>query len=508
MSRRRRKSSDMTTVSEEPSYAGISSSLYNPLADTDLQRIISAAKQVLENTGIEVSEKGHCLDVFINAGCHYNATRKRVFIPTPLVEDCLKKAANKVVLGGRDLSGCYDLDLSGDKIYLGTGGAAVNIIDLEGNFRETKLSDNYHIGRLCDKLKFIHFYMRPVVSRDLANEDIDINQTYACMAATQKHVMTNAYFPESVAKLRRMGEIIVGGAAEFDRNPPLSMVASITVSPLRFAMETVAVLDEAIKYHIPVVTSSAPQAGATSPASLAGTLVQLMAEQLAAITYINLQKPGFPAIIGCVPAQADLRTGAFVGGSAEFALLNAACGQLARYLDLPIYNSAGIADSKTADAQLGSEKTLTTLLAAMAGSNYIHHSAGFLDSLMTVAYSQYVIDNASNGQVLRAIRGIDTSDAALAVDVIHDVCFGENHFLGHPHTIALMHSEYNYPLLYDRKSRNDWQDAGGLTVEERARQEAKAILDSHYPNVFSDEVDKQIRREFNILLDKSEMKPT
>lgn len=83
-----------------------------------------------------------------------------------------------------------------------------------------------------------------------------------------------------------------------------------------------------------------------------------MAEQLAAITYINLQKPGFPAIIGCVPAQADLRTGAFVGGSAEFALLNAACGQLARYLDLPIYNSAGIADSKTADAQLGSGKNI------------------------------------------------------------------------------------------------------------------------------------------------------
>lgn len=507
MSRRRRKTNETSQASEESSYAGISSSLYNPLAEADLPRIIDAAKHVLATTGIQVSEKGHCLDVFTKAGCHYDEAHNRVFIPTEVVNDCLDKAANQVILAGRDDSRCYDLDLSGDKIYLGTGGAAVNIIDLDGKFRETKLADNYHIGRLCDKMKFIHFYMRPVVSRDLANEDIDINQTYACMAATKKHVMTNAYFPESVAKLRKMGEIIVGGKDNFDAHPPLSMVASITVSPLRFAMETVAVLDEAIKYDIPVVTSSAPQAGATSPASLAGTLVQIMAEQLASITYINLQKAGFPVIIGCVPAQADLRTGAFVGGSAEFALLNSACGQLARYLDLPIYNSAGIADSKTADAQLGSEKTLTTLLAAMAGSNYIHHSAGFLDSLMTVAYSQYVIDNASNGQVLRAIRGIDTSEAALAIDVIHDVCFGENHFLGHPHTISLMHSEYNYPLLYDRKSRNDWKDAGSLTVEERANLEAKTILENHYPQVFSEEVDAQIRSEFNILLDKAEMLP-
>lgn len=506
MTRRRRQRQTNSTNSNDSGYipAGIRSHLYNPLSEKDLERIIEAAKKVLNDTGIEVLPS-RCREIFAAAGCRISAAENRVYITPELVEQCLETAASRVLLGGRD-GDKYDLDLTADRVYLGTGGAAVNIIDLDGSVRETTLADNYHIGRLCDKLDNIHFYMRPVVSRDLANEDIDINQTYACLAATKKHVMSNCYFPENVAKIRKLGEMIAGGKAEFDAKPPISLVAANTVSPLRFAMETVEVLDEIIKYDIPVVTSSAPQAGATSPASLAGTLVQIMAEQLSGVVYVNIQKPGFPLIIGCVPAQADLRTGAFVGGSAEFALLNAACGQLARYLDLPIYNSAGIADAKTPDAQLGSEKTLTTLLAAMAGSNYVHHSAGFLDSLMTVAYSQYVIDNDSNGQVMRVLKGIDTNDAALALDVIDAVCNGDNHFLGQAHTISLMHSEYDYPDFYDRQSRDDWNEKGSLDIEARANIFAKDVLDNHYPTVFSDELDAAIREQFDIQLPREVMK--
>src|SRR3546814_14004572 len=107
--------------------------------------------------------------------------------------------------------------------------------------------------------------------------------------------------------------------------------------------------------------------------------------------------------MGCVPAQADLRNGAFVGGSAEFALLNAACAQIAQYLEVPLYNSSGISDSKVPDAQAGAEKGITVLAAALAGSTYLHHSAGFLESLLTFAYVQYVLANVLHGQLLRIL---------------------------------------------------------------------------------------------------------
>ena len=135
----------------------------------------------------------------------------------------------------------------------------------------------------------------------------------------------------------------------------MSFALGFTVSPLRFATETIEILDEVVAHGLPVALSSAPQAGATSPAALAGTLVQITAEQLSGFVYVNLLKPGHPALMGCVPAQADLRTGAFTGGSAEFALLHAGVAQIAQRLRLPLYSSGGIADSKLPDVQAGFE---------------------------------------------------------------------------------------------------------------------------------------------------------
>src|SRR3546814_19564572 len=116
---------------------------------------------------------------------------------------------------------------------MGTGGQAVKILDLDGKVRETRLSDNYDIGRLCDTLDHIHFYMRPVVARDLANEQLDVNQFYACLAAPPTHVMANAYLPEKVAAPRALAEIRSGGADTTDRRPPIHPPPRSPVSPPR-----------------------------------------------------------------------------------------------------------------------------------------------------------------------------------------------------------------------------------------------------------------------------------
>src|SRR3546814_10296232 len=84
----------------------------------------------------------------------------RVYFPARLVEEALRSAAREVLLAGR--TPAHDLHLGGPRVYMGTGGQAVKILDLDGKVRETRLSDNYDIGRLCDTLDHIHFYMRPV----------------------------------------------------------------------------------------------------------------------------------------------------------------------------------------------------------------------------------------------------------------------------------------------------------------------------------------------------------
>jgi trimethylamine--corrinoid protein Co-methyltransferase len=145
---------------------------------------------VLECTGIEVMDSP-CREEFRAAGARIDEGRDRLHIGAKLVEQGLERAARRVMLAGRDAA--HDLELAGAKVYMGTGGQAVKVLGLEGVVRESALADNYHISRLCDALEQIHFHMRPVVTRDLATEHIDINQFYTCLAATTKHVMANAY---------------------------------------------------------------------------------------------------------------------------------------------------------------------------------------------------------------------------------------------------------------------------------------------------------------------------
>ena len=332
--------------------------------------------------------------------------------------------------------------------------------------------------------------------------ELDLNTYYAAITSTTKHVTGNCFTVISARDVIEMASMVAGSAEALRAEPFISFVTSWTVSPLRYAPETVEVLTEVVRQEMPVFLSSAPQAGATSPAALAGTLVQINAEELSGITYCQLVKPGTPVVLGYVPSVADLRTGNFVGGAVEFGMMNAAVAQMGQFYNLPVYNSSGLSDSKLPDIQAGYEKGITGLAAALAGANFIHHSAGFLESMLTVAYEQYVIDDDINGSILRAVRGIEVNDETLSVDLIDQVCRGEGHYLGTQQSLELMTSEYFYPRTSDRQRRDNWEADGGLDMRERARLKAKEILRTHHPEPIPAEIDAAIRERFEILLPK------
>ncbi|MCP4363158.1 MAG: methyltransferase [Chloroflexi bacterium] len=505
---RRRKSRKVASklAPKSPVKPGLEGGYYKPLTDEEVVQIHEAALTVLERTGVYIPDS-ECRDILQKAGARVDTSHDRVYYSRELVEQAMKLANRNVVFYGRTPQ--HDLHLTGNKVYLGTGGAAVKVLDLKtGYARDSVLRDIYDIGRLVDTLHNIHFYLRPVVARDMSNDDIDINTFYACFASTEKHAMGGCYFPEKVAELKKLAVMIAGSEEAFLTRPFLSLTFSFVVSPLRFAPETVETLTTTVRAGIPISMVSAPQSGATSPASLVGTLVQTIAEELAGITYVQLLKPGHPLLMGGMPLVTDLRTGSMVGGSAELALMNAAATQLTHFYDLPIYNTCGITEAKTPDVQAGFEKGMTITATALAGANYNHHAAGMLESLLTVAYEQYVIDDDIGGQVMRLVRGLEVNEETLSLDVIHEAALGEGHYLGHPQTLALMHNEYVYPHTADRTSRANWEEAGRWDMRQIARHKAREILKSHFPTYISPKLDSKIRSQFNILLPQEIMQPS
>jgi trimethylamine--corrinoid protein Co-methyltransferase len=469
---------------------------YRVLSHQQLGRIHRAALDVLTRVGIQVGSEPF-LAILSQAGCAVK-DNGRVTMPSNVIEEALEKVPNRVLLYGRDEDST--LDLGERRVYLGTGGAAIHILDLEsGDLRGSTLADLGDIAWLVENLENVHFLLRPVVARDVPPEVLDVNKFYTCLVNTNKHVMASASSPEKARDVIELAEIITGGQQALRDRPIISFVTSWMISPLKLDVSVADILLTAVKRGIPVALSSAPVTGSTAPATLAGLLVQVHAEELFGIVLTQAIRAGAPVLYGPVPAVADMRTMSYLGGAIESGLLNAACVQLADLIDVPIYSDAGLTDSKLPDIQAGYEKATNIMLVAMAGGNYIHHSAGMLESMLTVAYEQFVIDNDINGMALRALRGIEVSEDTLATGVIEEVGPGGN-YLTQRHTIDhLRGNEYYTPATSDRRSRNSWMKDGGLDTRERATEIAREILAKERPILISPEIDDKIRARFNIV---------
>jgi len=430
---------------------------------------------------------------------------KRLLFPRDLVLKTIAEARRDIVLCGQDPA--HDLDLSGPRVHMSSGGGAPGVFDLEdGHYRDGSLQDLYDAARICDAMENIHHFSRSIVARDIDdNAVMDINTAYACLAGTSKHVSVSVTEPETVHELAALCYALAGGEAAFRSRPFLTVMVCHVVPPMRFAEEACETLEAAILAGFPVQLISAGQAGATSPATIAGSLVQAVAETLAGLVFARLVDPDVRAIFAPKPLVADLRTGSMCGGGGEQAILMAAAAQMGRHYDLPTSSIAGITDAKTLDAQFGSEKCLAVTMAAHAGSNLITQSCGMQASLLGVSLEAYVADNDMLGNILRTLRGVEVTPDNIAEDVIANVCRGEGHYLGQAHTFERMKSDYFYPHIGDRRTPRDWESDGSSTVGDRARDVARQLIAEHFPAHLDDARDAQLRAAFDIRLPRQAM---
>jgi trimethylamine---corrinoid protein Co-methyltransferase len=489
-----------------PVRPGMPGGRYKPLSDADVLRIHHAALDVLENIGLaDATPSG--IDYMTKAGAQLNSAGRLIF-PRALVEDTVARAARHFVLHGQDPK--HDMEPWGSRVYFGTAGAAVHIVDGKtGLYRDSTTKDLYNIARVVDTLEHLHFYQRSVVCREVATPmEMDINTAYASVAGTTKHVGTSWVQAEHVEASLEMFHLMAGGEDKWRARPFVSQSNCFVVPPLKFAYDACLCLETAVRGGMPVLLLSAGQAGATAPAALASALVQEVAECLAGLVYVNAVKPGAPAIFGTWCFVSDLRTGAMSGGSPEQALLSAASAQLSRYYDLTGGTASGMSDAKLPDMQAGYEKAYNHALVGNAGANLIYESAGMLASLLGFSMEGLIIDNDVIGAVQRTIKGIEVTDESLSLDTIRKVCLeGPGHYLGADQTLQLMQREYIYPTVGDRTSPNEWVDQGRPTVVERAARKLEAILSSHFPAHISDSVDAAIRAKLPIRLPREAMRP-
>ncbi|WP_298837916.1 trimethylamine methyltransferase family protein [uncultured Roseobacter sp.] len=480
-----------------PAAPGQSGGAYRPLSDSDLNAILDTALRLLAELGMgEVPDR--LRQDLLRSGAAERPDG-RVTFPRGLVSDAIDQAAKSFVLHGRDPD--RSIEVGGDRVWFGTGGAAVQTLDLEtGLYRPSTLRDLHDFTRLQDRLTNIGWFTRCCIATDVADPfDLDVNTAYALMKNTTRPVATAFTLAEHVAPLVRMFDIVAGGEGEFSKRPFVKAHISPVISPMRYGEDAVDVTYACLEHNIPVSCITAAQSGATAPATLAGFLAQSLAETLGSLLMVHAVRPGHPMVFSNWPLVVDLRTGAFAGGGGETALLNAASAQLSNWLGLPSGVAASMTDAKAIDAQYGAEKGISSLAAALAGGNLIYESSGMTASLLGASFEAFVLDDEMHAATYRTLRGVEVTEDNLGYEAICDAVLGAGHFLGGTHTSAAMERDYFYPSLADREAPRTWEENGAEDAWSRARDKACRILREHHPEYLNAAQDRAIREAFRVL---------
>ena len=472
---------------------GLSGGQYAPLSDSDIEQIHQTNLKVFAEIGVQVNFP-EARELFKKAGATVDDSTRIVKVPPALFQELISQAPSIVTLYGRAENGDHDCEIGGDKVYIGTGGTALNVQDPgENNCRRSRLADIMKIARLVEALDNIHFYMLNVYPNELAVEQVDVNRFGAALNRTRKHVIGGVYTVAGVRNVIRMAEIIAGSPAKLRERPFISMV-TCPISPFKLDEMYGQLIMEVARNNIPVVVPTEPLCGATAPITLAGNLVVQSVDTLAGVMLTQLTNPGTPVFFGCISSITDLRDMKYLSGAIEMGLMNAASAQMARFYNLPLYSTAGMSDSKVTDAQAGYETALTTLLVALAGGNLIHDAAGFLEFCMTASYDKLVIDNEINGMIMRAVEGIKVDEETLAFELLKKVGPG-GHFVSARHTRRHMRSEQYHPLLSNRDDRDTWEAKGAQDTKARAADKVREILGQPEQPVLPPEIRAQINQE-------------
>jgi len=471
---------------------GLDGGLYRPLSESDIKHIHETVMHIYEEVGIQISTK-RGFDLFKEKGARVSEERHIVYISSTMFEDLIDQSPSEIVLYGREEKN--NIILGGKRVHFGSGGTALNILDLEtGEKRPSTLEDVRNVSKLLDKLENIHFQVIPVYPNDLPVNKVDVNRFFAAIQNTTKHVMGGTYTLEGTKNVIRMAEILAGSAEKLRREPFLSLITCV-MSPLKIDETYGDFLMAVAEAGIPVAIPAEPIAGATSPVTIAGTVTNLCCETMAGILLAQLVNPGTPCLFGCVGTGADFRTMGYVSGSVEEGLINAASAQMAQFYGLPFYATAGQSDAKCVDAQAGWEGAITNLLVGMAGANFIHDAVGLLEFCLTASYEKYVIDNEIVGEVMRVLQGIEVNPETLAFEVTRRIGPG-GHFVSDDHTCENIRREHFIPSVADRNDRETWIKLGSKDTFQRAHEMALEILKTHFPQPLNHAKEEIIRKTF------------
>ncbi len=312
---------------------------------------------------------------------------------------------------------------------------------------------------------------------DLPLDSRHLDMIFALQTLTDKIYMGNVVSGTNAADTVAMTEILFGGA-ETIRQVPATISLINCNSPLRWDDR---MLDAQFVYNRarqPTVLTPFLLMGAMSPVTVPAALTQQLAEALSGIALSQLIEPGCPVIFGSFLSNIDMQSGSPTFGTPESAVGLLCTGQLARHFGLPFRTGGGLTSSQVPDAQAAYEALMTMLPTFLTGTNFVMHSAGWLEGGLVSGYEKYIIDIELLRMLQVEFTPLEIDEEALAFGAHEEVGHG-GHFLGAAHTMERFRDCFYRSPLSSSKNFERWQRDGGLDTAARAGQLCQKTLDAY-----------------------------
>jgi trimethylamine--corrinoid protein Co-methyltransferase len=447
-----------------------------------------AVLEALDEVGVRMEHRPG-LEVMKAAGCKVDFEKRVVRIPEQVLAKCLATAPSAFTLHARDPA--WDVRVDQRNVYTIGGSSALNVVGLDGVRRPATLQDLADLTRLQDALPNLHIMHGIVNPQDIPQEGFDRILFATVCANTRRNYYSQALGAQGVRDQFEMASLLAGGAEAFRARPFFTIVLCL-VSPLVHPRIRTEELMECASLGVPVYVEADALPGATTPVTLAGTLVEQSANILAGICLAQMIRPRLPCIYSIASGILDMSTGGYSGGAPETQVLHAATAQLAHAYGLPCQAGTGI-DATLPDAQAGYERGLQVLTCALAGADFVHLSIGMLEQMLTSSYESCVIDDEILGAAFRIVRGLEVNEETIALDLIKRVGIG-GEYLGEEHTARHLREVTWFPTLTNRLRWENWMAEGGMDMRQRGIQKARKILAEHHPRHLEPKMEAELAR--------------
>jgi trimethylamine--corrinoid protein Co-methyltransferase len=456
------------------------------LSDEEITHLHQSSLKILKEIGMRFPNE-KAIALLVGAGAAVEGDNI-VKIPETLVSEAIEMLPKRkdVILYGRDPA--HDIDFSGHNPAIACMCMAVFVIDPRTRHKRAATNDDLaKLTRIADHLEHIRVNGGLITPQDVPRDYNDWYTWATTLKNTTKHITGGMYGAGCVRDAAEMASIAVGSQELFRKRPFISGWV-LTQPPLSIDPQSLDALMEMSRWKIPVMLSSGPILGTTSPVTIAGTIAQAHAEILGCIVVSQLTSPGAPIIYTSFARGIDMRSGNISMACPESGILKVAMAQMGRYLDLPIRMPSMLRDAKVMDAQAGFE---TGMIGTITGLAADLMDAMQLDMDLVVDYPDLVYCNECMAAIQRMARELVVNDETIAFDVIRNVGIGGN-YLGHPHTYANFKQELWLPQIFERKSWDSWAQSGCRDILQVAEKKVLALLEGTADQTVSEEAAKQI----------------